>query len=358
MLAQRLATQGLTGRAIAAAADDVAAVVRHLLAVQAQDAPLARWSLAMRTGRPGDERIRATLDSGAVVRTHVLRPTWHYVAADDIRWLLALTSPKVLSGMAARRRVLGLEDPADVRREIDRILALLADGPATRRALQRRLDGDDLRGERLGHVLGIAELEGLICSGPLLQGQHTYVPLDDVVPPSRALERDEAVRALVARFFRGHGPASVAHLVRWTTVTRREVAAALDDLGDGFAAVEIDGEPHWSAADASDAPGRRDGAFLLPVFDEAYLPYPGSSFPRSSGHPWGERSHAFAEAGGGVVVSELQDVGWWKRTEAGRSTRVSLGVDPALRPRRHRAIEAEAGSLAAHTRRSPEVVVH
>ena len=117
VLAQRLATQGLTTSAYA----DVPAVVRTLLAVQAQDAPLARWSLAMRAGRPTDETVCGMLDSGAVLRTHVLRPTWHFVAAEDLRWLLSLTSPKVLSGMAARHRLLGLDEPAVLRHEVDQV---------------------------------------------------------------------------------------------------------------------------------------------------------------------------------------------------------------------------------------------
>lgn len=350
-LARRLATQHLTG-----GDRDVLAVVEHLLAVQAQDAPLARWSLAMRTGRPGDRAVCDVLDSGGVLRTHVLRPTWHFVAAADLRWLLALTSPAVLRGMGARSRALGLAEPAVVRRDADAVLALLADGPMTRRALQQRLDRDDLRGERLGHLLLIAELEALICSGPLARGQHTYVRLDERVPPAPARGRAEAIIELVARFLTGHGPASVAHLARWTTVTGREVAAALHDLGDRFAAAEVDGERLWFDADGPGPAGGR-GALLLPVFDEAYLTYPTTGFPRSPSHPWGARSHAFAEAGGGAVISDLRDVGWWRRTETGRRTRVALGLDPALPARRRRAVEAEAAALAAHTGRSLELVV-
>ena len=351
-LSQRLATQGLT---TAVYADDVRAVVRDLVAVQSQDAPLARWSLAMRAGRPIDETVCAVLDSGAVVRTHVLRPTWHFVAAEDLRWLLALTSAKVLSGMAARHRLLGLAEPAVLRRVVDQVLALLAGGPLTRRQVQEALNRDDIRGERLGHVLLIAELEGLICSGPLARGQHTYALLDDRIPPTPVRDREVAIRDLVARFFIAHGPATVAHLVRWTTLTKGEVSAALADLGDRLASTEIDGELHWSAAGAQDSPPE-PGAFLLPTFDEAYLTYPGSNFPRTAHHPWGARSQAFAEAGGGVVVSDLQDIGWWKRKETGRVTRVTLGLDPSISADHLRAVEAEAGALAAYTGRSLEIV--
>ncbi|MGL5857471.1 MAG: winged helix DNA-binding domain-containing protein [Angustibacter sp.] len=351
VLARRLATQGLTTTTY----HDISAVVRDLLAVQAQDAALARWSLAMRTARPTDDSVCAALDSGAVIRTHVLRGTWHYVAAEDLRWLLALTSPKVLRTMSSRNRSLGLDQPAVLRHEIDQILALLTHEPLTRRQLQGRLGRPDLRGERLGQVLEIAELEGLICSGPLARGQHTYAPLDDRIPPTLARDRDQAIRELVARFFTGHGPATVAHLVRWTTLTKREIVEALDDLGDRFATLTLDDTPHWYAAESPGAAPEL-GALLLPVFDEAYLTYPGSNFPRSAGHPWGERSHSFAEAGGGVVISDLTDVGWWKRTNTGRTTQVTLGLDPRLSAGRRRDVEAQAVALATYTGRSPRIV--
>ena len=179
VLARRLATQRLSGPAH----DTVEDAVGGLLAVQAQDAPLARWSLAMRTGYPTDDVVRSAVDSGSVVRTHVLRPTWHLVLAEDLRWLLALTSPKVVSAMAARTRQLGLDDEAVVRREHDRLADRLRGGQhLTRRELAR----DDLRGERLGHLIMLAELEGLVCSGPLTRGQHTYALVDEWIPPTPA----------------------------------------------------------------------------------------------------------------------------------------------------------------------------
>jgi hypothetical protein len=120
VLAERLAVQGLTSAPFA----DVVSAVRSLVCVQAQDAPLARYSLGARTGLD-DAGVRAALDSGAVVRAHILRPTWHFVAADDLRWILALTSPKVVTGMAARHRRLGLGEAerAGAQRALTDVLA-------------------------------------------------------------------------------------------------------------------------------------------------------------------------------------------------------------------------------------------
>jgi len=353
LLARRLATQSLSVPPDGSVED----VVRNLVCVQSQDAPLARWSLAMRTGHPGDEVVRAAVDGGRVVRTHVLRPTWHYVLAEDLRWLLALTSPKVRSGMTARHRQLGLDDPAVVAREHDAVTRLLEGGRSlTRRQLQATLAREDLRGERLGHLLMLAELDGLVCSGPLAGGQHTYALVDEWLPPAPVRDRDEALRALVLRFFTGHGPATVAHLKRWATPTKREIDATLADLGDRLASTEVDGETFWHAPEPPDAPARR-GTWLLPVFDEAYLSYPGSNYPRPTDHPWGDRGHAFSESGGGVVVSVLRDVGWWKRKEVGPTTRVSIGLSPSLGARQRREVEEQAEALASFTGRSLDLVL-
>lgn len=352
VLAHRLAAQGLARETHDAVED----AVRGLLGVQSQDAPLARWSLAMRTGHPVDADVRAAIDSGRVVRTHVLRPTWHYVLAEDLRWLLALTSPKVISAMAARHRQLGLDDAELVRREHALVAGLLSDGSAlTRRQLQKTLDRDDLRGERLGHLLMLAELDGLICSGPLADGQHTYALVAERVPPTPARDPDEAARELVLRFFTGHGPASVAHLVRWATLTKREIDATLADLGDALGSTDLDGETLWHAPETTPDPVTR-GTWLLPVFDEAYLSYPGSNYPRVADHPWGDRGHSFAESGGGVVVSDLRDVGWWKRKEQARTTTVTVGMAPSLGREGRTAVEAQAEALAAFTGRSLDLV--
>jgi len=227
VLAERLATQRLTSSPMERAID----VVRLLTGVQCQDAPLARYSIALRTGLT-DQAIRAELDAGAIVRTHVLRPTWHFVAPEDLRWLLALTSPKVESKMAARHRQLELTSTAT-----ERAHALLVSELAGRRWMTRpelaahfAEAGLPSSGEQVGHLLMLAELRALICSGPMRGTTHTYGLVDDVAPSSPALDRPEMVRELTRRFFVGHGPASENDLRRWTTLTLTEIRSALTEL--------------------------------------------------------------------------------------------------------------------------------
>jgi hypothetical protein len=108
---RRLATQRLTSSPLGSPGE----VVRMLTCVQAQDAPLSRFSLGLRCAAD-DAAVRRSIDAVDIVRTHILRPTWHYVAAEDLRWILSLTSAKVESAMAPRHRRLGLDDHTRVER--------------------------------------------------------------------------------------------------------------------------------------------------------------------------------------------------------------------------------------------------
>ncbi len=330
-----MATQRLTSAPMERAID----VVRLLTGVQCQDAPLARYSIGLRTGLT-DQVIRAELDAGAIVRTHVLRPTWHFVAAEDLRWILALTSAKVESAMAARHRQLELTPTAT-----ERAHALLAAELAGRRWMTRPELGARFAeaglpssGEQVGHLLMLAELRGLICSGPMRGTTHTYGLVDDVAPPSPALDRPDGVRELARRFFVGHGPAGEADLRRWTTLTLTEIRSALADLSaeGSLVARTVGDSTLWSAPDPPTPRDDAPRAFLLPVFDEQYLSYPSINFPRAAGHPRGDQPHSFAEAGGGVVVCDRHDVGWWKRKEiAGGRVVVTMGLASSLGTEEH-----------------------
>jgi hypothetical protein len=332
---RRLAVQRLTSPGL----PEVVDVVRLLLCSQAQDAPLARFSLGLRTAGATDETVRAAIDDGSVVRTHILRPTWHFVAAEDLRWLLELTSAKVESGMAARHRRLALTS-AVVDRAMDELATILAGRRfLTRSAITAafRDAGIATANDQVGHLILLAELRGLVASGPLRGREHAYALVDEVVAPTPRRERDEAVRELVRRFFAGHGPASVTDLTRWAKVTQTEVKAALADLAGQLESLDVDGTTLWF--DPALDPGGRAGrhAFLLPTFDEAFLSYPRVNFPRAVGHPRGADAHSFAEAGGGLVVCDGHDAGWWKRQElAGHdeiTVRLALATDLDARQR-------------------------
>jgi Winged helix DNA-binding domain len=214
----RLRSQHLAAPHAAAAGE----VVGSLLAVQAENPSQAAWAVAARTRRPDQADLATLLDEGAVLRTHVLRPTWHFVRADDLGWLLDLTGPRVqrVTGQQLRT-VHGLDE-----RAIERAVAAVTEALAGRGQLTRGQLADELRergieanGQMLMILLAHAELDGLICSGAVGDGEHTYALMAERVPASRRLDRVEALAELALRYFTGHGPATERDLAYWATLT-------------------------------------------------------------------------------------------------------------------------------------------
>src|SRR5687768_5888179 len=197
---RRLAAQHLVKPVVTSPAE----IVRQLGAVQAQDYGGAKWALGMRTQGASDGSIERAFTDGSIVRTHVLRPTWHFVTPADIRWMLALTGPRVKATMAYYDRKLELDD-ALFRRSTAAIVHALRDGKQLTRAeiaQALRQSGVDVgESQRLGQILLRAELDGVICSGPRRGKQFTYALLDERVPPEAPMGRDEALLELAIRYF-------------------------------------------------------------------------------------------------------------------------------------------------------------
>ncbi|NYG05781.1 hypothetical protein BJ986_000268 [Phycicoccus badiiscoriae] len=326
VLAQRLATQRLSSAPLPRAAD----AVRLLTCVQSQERDHAFFSLALRSRKDRYAAVRREFDEGAFVRTHILRPTWHFVAPEDLRWILALTSARVLSGMAGRHRQLGLDDVRRLDDGLDLLAILLQDKHfLTRRELGEAFveRGSPIRpGEQLGHLLLVAELRGLVCSGPMKGVHHSYALVDEVIAPTPERSRDEALVELVRRFFSGHGPASVKDFTRWATMTVSDTKAALAQIDD-LEEVVVDCIPHWF--DPSQVRRRSPAApaaYLLPTYDEVVLSYPGVNFPALPDHPYSAHPDPFWA----TVVLDRTNVGLWKRTVRPDVVEVEVRLAPGL----------------------------
>ncbi|MGH2897568.1 MAG: DNA glycosylase AlkZ-like family protein, partial [Solirubrobacteraceae bacterium] len=186
--------------------------------MQSQDYPGATWALAQRLDGWTRQAIDAAFDAGEMIRTHVLRPTWHFVAPEDLRWLLALTGPRLQRGDAHRQRALDIDDALVTRSMVLFERAIAAAGPRTRAELRAALadSGIDADAGRLGHLLFHAELAALLCSGPRRGAAQTYALVDARVPPSVPRPRDEALAQLAGRYVRSHGPAQDIDLAWWS----------------------------------------------------------------------------------------------------------------------------------------------
>jgi hypothetical protein len=250
--------------------------VGSLLAVQAENPSQAAWAVASRTQNPEQADLARLLDGGAVLRVHVLRPTWHFVRAEDIGWLLDLTGPRVRRVTAHQLRAVHRLDE----RSIDQALATVAQALASRGQLTRAQLADELRerGIRGGRqmlmiLLAHAELDGLICSGAVVDGEHTYALMDQRVPGPRRLERTEALAELALRYFTGHGPATDRDLAYWATLTVTDVRTGLEQVRDRLDSFVHDGRTFWHAPADPPAGPQEPAGHLLQILDETYRGY-------------------------------------------------------------------------------------
>jgi hypothetical protein len=328
---------------------DPVQLVRRLGAVQSQDYAGAKWALALRLRCASDVAIEDALSSGAILRTHVLRPTWHFVAAQDIRWMLALTAPRVRAAMASSNRKLGLDDAA-FRRSRAVIAKALRDGQELTRtelaaalARARTEVGDP---QRLAHLVMHAELDGLICSGARRGKQFTYALLEERVPAIRSLAHDEALAELATRYFTTRGPATAQDFAWWSGLSVAQARQAAESLGSMLAHERVDGRTYWFTDGAPAVPNRRAGAHLLPNYDEFFIGFRDRSAVLQSfadlplPAPTGAR---FPH----VVAIDGQLVGGWRRELSRDAVQVGVELSPALGLAQRRSVEAAAERYAA-----------
>jgi hypothetical protein len=251
-------------------------VVRLLLAVQAKNPAQSAWAVAARTAAPDPADLARLLDDGTVLRTHVLRPTWHYVSADDIAWLVELTAPRVRRTTQQQLRVVhGMDDRA-IDGASSAVLEALDSSDLTRADLAGALadSGNDLAGQALMILLADLELQALVCSGrPADDGTHTYARFADRVRFPRRLGRGEALAELALRYFTGHGPATEHDLSYWATLPLGDVRAGLAQVSERLESFDHDGRTFWHApAERPTAAGTPAG-HLLQILDETYRGY-------------------------------------------------------------------------------------
>ena len=209
----------------------------------------------------------------------------------------------------------------------------------------------------MGHLLLLAELRGLICSGPPRGSEHTYVLLDAAVPPGPAddLDHDEAVLRLTHRFVRGHGPVGERDLARWSTLTLGEIRTALARLASDGAAepTDLDGQTLWLDPSVPSRTTRNREAHLLPTFDEAHLTYLDTGFGRER-RPG--RSRLVTTGGGGVVVIGGWDVGAFTRRVTPEAVEVTLRPDGRWSAPERSAVAEAAARLGAFIGRPTRLV--
>ncbi|WP_423224640.1 winged helix DNA-binding domain-containing protein [Candidatus Amarolinea aalborgensis] len=267
----RLANQGIAQPTFAEAGD----VVAWLGALQAQDYGGTLWAIGLRMAGATERRIEQAIAERTIVRTWPMRGTLHFVAANDVRWMLALLAPREIAGSAGRSRQLELDEATFARSQEVFAKVLQGGKQLTRAEMLQALEqaGIATTGQRGYHLLVHSAQDGLICFGSRRGKQHTFALLDDWIPPAQPLARDEALTELTRRYFSGHGPATAQDLMRWAGLTAAEVKRGLEAVGKELIQETIAGRVYWMPS-STPAPSRdTQSAYLLPGFDEYVLGY-------------------------------------------------------------------------------------
>jgi hypothetical protein len=335
LLVQRAVNQKLGSSGLQRAAD----VVRWFGAVQAQDFNAAKWALGLRmSNSPTAAAIEEAFNEGQILRTHVMRPTWHFVAPEDIRWLLELTAPRVNLRAGANYRKFEL-DAATFKRSNRILHRALRDGKhLTRAELKQVLNRSGIAADdtvRTAHIMLRAELDGVVCSGRRIGKQFTYALLDERVPAAKTLTRDEALAELTRRYFRSHGPATLPDFVWWSGLTAADARLGIALIDSELRSTTIDDKTYWHPRSLSNPARSATRAHLLPVFDEYNVAYKHRQATLST---WSML--------GPTVTLQGQVIGTWKAATDKSSVRIAVHAARSLTKPERLAIAKAASRYA------------
>jgi hypothetical protein len=315
----RLRNQRVSGAKFKSAEE----VVRWLGCVQSQEYPLAKWTLGLRAAGLHDADLDAALYDGRILRTHIMRPTWHFVLPEDLRWIMQLTGPRVARVIRSVGEIVVPEE-----RVIQRALDAIREALAGRRRMTRAEITTMLteRGLATDYNMAIpvfmrAELDLVICSGGLVGKNQTYALVDERAPIGSGsgpavFDRDWSLGELVRRYFTSHGPATVADFVWWSGLTVADTRRGLAVNGDGLRKLTIDGADFWWAGDvggsAAGAAERSPTVHLMQGYDEYIVAYRSPRDPINVDRlipPAFLSRPPYLHA----VVLDTQGVGFWRR---------------------------------------------
>lgn len=287
-------------------------VVKAFGAVQAQDYPGAKWAIGQRLSNSLDADIEKAMTEGTIIRTHVLRPTWHFVTPEDIRWMLDLTAPRIKRIFASYYKTLNLDE--QTLQKSNKIFEKVLKGKhLVRSELRAALEeaGIATKGMRFGFILAYAELEGLICSGARKDKRQTYALLNERAPLARSFTPKKPLVELVTRYFTTHGPATVHDFVWWAFVKVSDVKKALEE--SNLKSAEIEGKTYWFADDSPKTSS--SSMHILPNYDE-YISYKDRGHYFESVIPKSALMNHF-------IVQNGKMIGGWK-SPAGKDIKINL----------------------------------
>jgi len=311
-------------------------------AMQAQDYAMAKWAIGIRLPNSTQKEIESAMDDGQIIRTHLLRPTWHFVSSEDIYWMLELTSPQIKAAIKSSDRNLELTD--DIFRKSNAVLerSLRNNNHLSREDIISKLkeSGIDTGKNRVSHLLLRAEIDGVICSGKAKAEKQTYALLAERVLKPKTLTRDIALAELARKYSNSHCPATLHDFIWWSGLTVTESRQALEMIKSDLISETIGNQTYWFTNSFSASSQDKKVIHFIPAFDEFIISYK----ERKASLPYEDHKKSVSDNGifWPVIALDGQVIGTWKREIKREKVIVRHSLfalhDPAMQDRMKKAL--------------------
>ncbi|MDN7242465.1 winged helix DNA-binding domain-containing protein [Planococcus sp. N028] len=298
-------------------------VVQWMGAMQAQNYSQALWAIGQRMQNATLSLIEKAIAEKKIIRTWPMRGTLHFIAPEDIRWMLNLSAERLMSSNKGRLKQLELDEATLERCKLIFYHALKDGRPLSRPYLMKLLEesGISTQNQRGPYILWYASQTSQICQGPMQANQQTFALIEDWAPHAKELSRDESLYELAKRYFLSHGPATVHDFSWWASLTVVDAKRGMEAAKPELAVDKLDSKEYGMAPNQM---AIKNSSFqLLPGFDEYLLGYKDRSAVLSEAHTFNVipgKNGVFLP----TIVADSQIMGTWKRTPKKKTVELIL----------------------------------
>ena len=292
--------------------DSAKELVQWMGAIQAQDYTMAKWAIGVRLKNSTNQLIEEAINNAEIIRTHVLRPTWHFVSAKDMRWMLELTAKNLNRSLASNNKTLELDEK--IFRKCNTIIEkLLSNGNhLTRKEIMAALKkkGITTNPLRAAHIMFKAETDMIVCNGIKRDKEFTYALFNERIPPSKEISKEEALAKLALRYFQSHGPATLQDFTWWSGLSVSDAKQAFELAKSQMVSEQLKEHVYWLFTDTVTEIKRGNDMVFLPAFDEFLISY--KSREISLDPMFASKSYTTNGIFNPVIVHNAKVIGTWK----------------------------------------------
>jgi hypothetical protein len=300
-------------------------VVNWMGAMQSQDYEMSKWAVALRLPNMIENKIETALSNGEIIRTHILRPTWHLVSAENLRWMMDLSAPQLIRTLNSYTKSVELntKDLLKAEKLIQKLLQ--QKNHCTRDEIMMVLQKEKIKtnGYRSAHIMFHCELNSLVCSGIRKGKDITYALIDERIDVFKKISRDEALVRLATIYFQSHSPATLKDFSWWSGLNQTDAKKGINFILKKLNQIIV-GEQTYFVFEKSQSPlpsikvgiTASDKIHLLPAFDEYIISYNNRDAILEKKHYWevATKNGMFKP----IILQNGKIIGTWKRTITGK----------------------------------------